>query len=234
MAETPLVLLFDVDGTLVRTGGAGRRAMRTAFESLHGDAERALSVDVRGNTDGRIFMEGLEAMGVKPTPDNVSAVLDAYLDALVDEVARSPGFEVLAGVRPLLDSLGRHLDAAVGLGTGNVRRGAQIKLARGNLGRHFGFGGFGCDSHDRPTLLAVGAERGAERLGRERSDCRVVVLGDTPRDILAARAIGAEVVAVATGGHSMDELADERPTLLVETLEDRRIYELLGISASPR
>lgn len=234
MSARPLVLLFDVDGTLVRTGGAGRRAMQRAFDQLHGESERALSVDVRGNTDGRIFAEGLAAIGVDPTPENLTAVLEAYLDALVGEVARSPGFEVLPGVRPLLEAAGRAPDAAVGLGTGNVRRGAQIKLARGNLGRHFPFGGFGCDSHDRPTLLGIGAERGAAHLGRSTTECRVVILGDTPRDVHGARAIGADVIAVATGGHTLEELRAEEPTLLVETLEDPRIFELLGLSASPR
>lgn len=235
MSETasaePLVLLFDVDGTLVRTGGAGRRALRRAFEALHGSAEGALAVDVRGNTDPRIFGEALSRLGIEPSHAAVSAVLDAYLEALADEVAASDAYEVLPAVPELLEACASRPRTALGLGTGNVARGADIKLARGGLARHFAFGGYGCDSGDRPTLVRRGAERGASRLGEPLEACRVVVLGDTPRDVDAARAIGAEVVAVATGGHALDELEAHSPTLAVATLADPRVAELLGVSA---
>jgi len=219
----PTVVLFDVDGTLVRTGGAGTRALRRAFASVHDAPDAPGAIDVRGNTDGSIVADALASIGVEPTEPAVDAILDAYLEALADEVANSPGYEVLAGVREILESLDGTDGFAIGLGTGNVMRGAAIKLARGGLDRFFDFGGYGCDSSHRPSLVRAGAERGASMLGVGLDACRVVVIGDTPKDIHAAREIGADVVAVATGGHSLDELLAFEPTLAVETLEDERV-----------
>lgn len=223
----PTVLLFDVDGTLIRTGGAGTRALRRAFERVHGMPEAHRAVDVRGNTDGRIVADALAAIGIEPTDDAVSAVLEVYLVELADEVACSPGYEVLPGVTTVLESFVGHPDVVMGLGTGNVERGAAIKLARGGLDHYFGFGGYGCDSSHRPSLVRAGALRGASRLDAPIEGCRVVVIGDTPRDIDAARAIGAEVVAVATGGHPLEELEAHGPTLAVASLEDPRIVPML-------
>lgn len=224
----PTVVLFDVDGTLVRTGGAGSRALRRAFGEVHGAPDAPRAIDVRGNTDGRIVADALALIGIEPTEAAIDHVLDAYLVALADEVAASPGYEVLAGVREILESLDGRDGYAIGLGTGNVMRGAAIKLARGGLDRYFDFGGYGCDSAHRPSLVRAGAERGARKLGVDLGACRVVVLGDTPRDIDAARAIGADVVAVATGGHPLDELAGHGPDLAVESLSDARVRALLG------
>jgi phosphoglycolate phosphatase-like HAD superfamily hydrolase len=101
---------------------------------------------------------------------------------------------------------GRERGAAVGLGTGNVREGARLKLGRVGLFEHFDFGGYGCDAEDRAEVIRIGAERGASALGRTLSECRVVVIGDTPKDVAAAQAIGAECVGVATGSYSVDAL----------------------------
>lgn len=229
MTERPTVLLFDVDGTLVRTGGAGTRALRAAFDRVHGAPDAASSVDVRGNTDGSIVASALEGLGIDPCAISVGRVLDAYLEALAGEVASSPAYQVLPGAETLLRELATSTSHALGLGTGNHVRGAGIKLARGGLARFFEFGGYGSDSHHRPTLIRIGAERGAERFRKPMEACRVVVLGDTPHDVSAARAIGADVIAVATGGHSIDDLRACEPTLAVESLEDPRVHALLTI-----
>lgn len=228
MNSRPTVLLFDVDGTLVRTGGAGTRALRAAFDAVHDAPDATASVDVRGNTDGSIVAAGLRALGLQPSADAVSAIISAYLNALEVEIASSRGYQVMPGVVELLEWLAPSATHALGLGTGNHARGASIKLARGGLDRYFGFGGYGSDSADRPTLIQRGAERGAASLGRGRDTCRVVVLGDTPHDVSAARAIGADVIAVATGGHTLEELAACSPDLVVPTLADPRVRTLIA------
>jgi phosphoglycolate phosphatase len=121
-------------------------------------------------------------------------------------VPRSAGFRVYPGAPELLEALVGRDGVAVGLGTGNLREGARIKLEHARLQHHFAFGGFGCDHEDRAALVRVGAERGASHLGLPLSACRVVVIGDTPKDVAAAQAIGAEAVTVETGGAAAAEL----------------------------
>ena len=116
---------------------------------------------------------------------------------------------------------------ALGLGTGNMREGARIKLGHAGIYHRFSFGGFGDDSIDRPEILAAGAQRGAAHLGLPLPACRVVVVGDTPKDVAAAQAIGAECIAVATGMHSVAELEAHRPTLACQDLNDQRADAVL-------
>lgn len=123
----------------------------------------------------------------------------------------------------LLDALAAHAHVAIGLGTGNLETGARLKLAHGQLWDRFAFGGYGSDAEDRGALLAEGARRGAERLGLPVARVRVVVIGDTPRDVRAGRAIGASVIAVATGGSPLPVLASHGPELAVATLADPRV-----------
>ena len=149
---------------------------------------------------------GLAAAGLEAEPALVDAILRTYLDVLGDEVARAAAFRVLPGVGALLRRVAGEAGVAVGLGTGNLRRGAELKLARAGLDAHFAFGGFGCDHEDRAELLRIGAARGAARLGVDVEDCRIVVVGDTPRDVAAARAIDAACVAVGTSGVTLDVL----------------------------
>lgn len=200
------VLLFDLDGTLVLTGGAGRRAMEQAFAVVCGAHDVLATFSFGGMTDQLIVRTALRGIGQPDDADTVQRVLDAYLERLPDEVARSPQYRVLPGVLPLVESLFGRAGIALGLGTGNIRQGAMTKLARGGLDRFFGFGGFGCDHEDRALLLRTGAERGAEALGLPLEACRVVVIGDTPRDVAAALELGARCVGVGTGGHAPREL----------------------------
>lgn len=234
MTPVATVLLFDVDGTLVRTGGAGSRALRRAFLDVHGDADAVARVDVRGNTDGSIVKEALRALGEPPSEAAVERVLARYLEALEEEVASSPGYEVLPGVDACLRALHGLPGFAVGLGTGNVARGARVKLARGGLDRYFGFGGYGCDSEHRPTLVRRGADRGIAALAPLSAAPRVVVIGDTPRDVHAARENGFDVLAVATGGHPLDELHETGADRVVASLEDASALAFLRGDAPRR
>jgi phosphoglycolate phosphatase len=126
-----------------------------------------------------------------------------------------------------MDMADARANVALGLGTGNIRKGAEIKLGCVDIFRRFSFGGFGDDSIDRPTLLMMGARRGAEKLGIPIGDCRVVVIGDTPKDISAAKAIGADSIAVATGMHDVAELRECGPTAVFATIADDRAVDVL-------
>jgi phosphoglycolate phosphatase-like HAD superfamily hydrolase len=127
---------------------------------------------------------------------------------LAEEMTRCDGYRVHLGIVEAMDALAACADLALGLGTGNIAAGARLKLERGDLWRRFAFGGFGCDHEDRAELLRVGRDRGAARLGRDPSQCRTVIVGDTWRDIRGARAIGAAVIAVGTGGDPLETLCD--------------------------
>jgi phosphoglycolate phosphatase-like HAD superfamily hydrolase len=141
--------------------------------------------------------------------------------------ASTGGIRVHDGILRALDLAEARPEVALGLGTGNMREGARIKLGHAGIYHRFSFGGFGDDSIDRPAILAAGARRGAAQLGLLLPDCRVVVVGDTPKDIAAAQAIGADCVAVATGMHSVAELEAHRPTLACQNLNDQRADAVL-------
>jgi phosphoglycolate phosphatase-like HAD superfamily hydrolase len=212
----PTVLLFDIDGTLMDSGGAGRRAIERAFERIHGRGDACAALAFGGMTDRAIARAGLGAIGAEPSPEAIDAVLAAYLEALGEELSAREAI-VHPGVAAALDAAASS-GAAVGLGTGNLRDGARLKLSRVGLYHRFAFGGFGCDDELRPALLRAGAVRGAQALGASLAACRVVVIGDTPKDVAAAQAIGAECVAVATGSFSPGTLAACKPSYVFDNL----------------
>lgn len=222
----PTVLLFDIDGTLVSTGGAGRRSMERAFAE-HTGASAALDFSFAGMTDRAIVRRGLEGAGRVPDEALLAAVLASYLRVLAGEVAAAAGYVVHGGVPRALEVASSWPGTAIGLGTGNIRDGARVKLGRAGLFERFAFGGFGCDSEDRAELLAVGAERGAAHLGRPRAECRVVVIGDTPKDVAAALAIGAEALGVGTGSYTADDLRGCGAARAFSSLEEAGALEAL-------
>lgn len=219
-----LVLLFDIDGTLVRTGGAGKAAMEAALCEEFGVSLSAEEVPYSGRTDRAIGRDLLTAHEFEPTPANQNRLLDGYLARLPDRL-RTMGGVVCPGVRELLHRLRGQTDVRLGLLTGNVRRGAELKLGHFDLWHYFPAGGFG-DAHEdrddvaRSALAAVGAT----------ADDEVWVIGDTPLDVRCARAVGARVVAVATGWHPLDELAGCRADLALADLGDfRRLPAAWGV-----
>lgn len=226
--RAPTILLFDIDGTLVTTGGAGRRAMERAFEQLTGRRD-ATHFPFAGMTDRAIVRAGLRQVGHADDDSSVERLLALYVSLLGTEVAAASAYGVYPGVVRALDAAARAAETAVGLGTGNVREGARIKLSRGQLHERFAFGGFGCDHEERAELLRAGAKRGAARLGRPENECRVVVIGDTIRDVDAALAIGAEILAVGTGGEDLAVLEARGATLTFRDLDQPgAIDALLG------
>jgi len=206
----PTVYLFDIDGTLISSGGAGRRAMERAFAELTGRGDACQGFTMAGMTDRAIVRAGLVAIGQDAGEAAVERLLQSYLGHLPGEVtaARDAEYRLHRGVLAALDAVRVRPGSAVGLGTGNVEQGARIKLARVGIADRFGFGGFGCDHEDRAELIAVGAARGRRQLGAPTAEILVVVIGDTPRDVRAAHANGAECIAVATGQFSLAELRE--------------------------
>ena len=223
----PTVLLFDVDGTLVTTGGVGRRALEIAFERSFGRRDACRSFRLDGMTDRAIVRTGMQAIGVEPTEALIDRVLVDYLLVLGEEVAAAPDatYRVHAGMAETLDRARAQREVAVGLGTGNIREGARIKLERVGIYDRFPFGGFGCDAEDRTALIRRGAERGAAVLGAPIEECRVVVIGDTPKDVAAATAIGAESIGVGTGSFTAEQLLGAGATHAFSNLAARGAME---------
>ena len=228
MRRRPTVFLFDVDGTLLVTGGAGRRAMRRAFGEVVGHPDALAGIHLGGMTDRLILRQGLETVGRRFEESLVRELLDRYLEHLDEELPRAEGYRVMPGVPQALDFVERLEQVAVGLGTGNVERGARAKLTRGDLNHRFGFGGFGCDHEDRVELLRAGARRGASQLGVPLEEVRLVIVGDTPRDIAAAAALGAQIVAVATGGFDAAALREAGAAEVHRRLDDPAALDALG------
>jgi phosphoglycolate phosphatase len=207
-AMRPTVLLFDIDGTLVTTGGAGRRAISRAFEKLHGRYDACESFSLSGMTDRAIVRKALSLIGVEVTPEAIDALIECYLAFLNEEVQRAEArsYFVHAGMREAVAEARSRSGVAVGLGTGNVRQGARVKLERVGIYDQFAFGGFGCDHEDRVELIRHGASSGAKLLGAPLAECRVVVIGDTPKDVAAAKGIGAVCIGVGTGPYKAEAL----------------------------
>lgn len=197
--------------------------MEEAFRLAIGRAD-VCDFSFGGMTDRAIVRQGLELAGLVVDETRITEIVESYLALLERGFAHEPA-ERIDGALEVLDFVAKHPSSAVGLGTGNVERGAFAKLRSAGLADRFAFGGYGSDHEERPRLLDIGAARGAARLGVARTDVEVVVIGDTPLDVLAARAIGAKVIAVATGTASVGELHATGADLVVETLHDARVVE---------
>ncbi len=206
------LLLFDLDWTLVYTGGAGVRALDRAFEGLFHIPQAMKTVSPDGKTDPAICREMIKVhLRRDPHAGEIEKLCEEYLKHLKIEVAQSDGYRILPGIPELLEILSRRDDILMGLGTGNLEGGATIKLERPNFMRYFKFGGFGSDSEDRPTVLRKGVERGEFLAARKFSRREVVVIGDNERDVLAGKAIGAVTIAVASGPMSLEDLEKTKP-----------------------
>lgn len=211
--------LFDIDGTLIQSGGAGRAALDAAFAEVFGIGDGTRGIMLSGRTDSGIQNELFETHGIEPSPANRQHFLQAYLAHLPRLLAERQG-AILPGISTLLDELAGCSRSLVGLLTGNVREGARLKLEHFGIYHHFSFGGFGDDHGDRDDVARC-AVASLEAIYPERIPPeQVVVIGDTPSDVRCARAIGAQVVAVATGEFTAEQLAAENPDLLLDNLSD--------------
>ncbi len=226
----PIIALFDIDGTLIRAGGAGRRAVELALGEVFAelDLEFSLeSVEFAGRTDPWIVRTALVRYGVNPEAALIDEVLRRYAAHLPRELELASAFEVLPGVRGLLTELSQRDDVVLGLGTGNTEPAAYAKLARGGLDAFFSFGGFGSDHSDRAELLRTGLNRGLEQAGAGLGDAKIVVIGDTPHDVAAANAINAECVAVSTGEYDRAALEGAGARIVVSDLRAAEVRSAL-------
>lgn len=217
--QVPLAIMFDVDGCLISTGGAGAKSWSHAFERLHGVAADIGEFTEAGMTDpqvGRLTFS--RVLGRTPTDREMARLLGAYLERLELEVERSPGYRIMPGVEALLPRL---TDAGILLGvvSGALEAAVHIKLGRGRLSRFFSVGGYGSDSSDRGELTRRAIERCATLHGHTVPPERVLVVGDTPRDIEAAHAAKAIGVGVATGKYTLEALQAAGADHVVPTLE---------------
>ncbi|MBL8820985.1 MAG: HAD hydrolase-like protein [Planctomycetia bacterium] len=216
--STPYVFLFDIDGTLLSSGGAGKMALETAFLNLFGLMEIRKQVPYSGRTDVAIAHELLQAHDIDPSLENISKLQESYLNQLPQALNCKKG-SVLPGVIPLLEALRSSSHSImIGLLTGNIRRGAQVKLGHYDMNHFFSFGGFGDGVHTRNEVAQAAWNEARQFAGVELSPNRTWVIGDTPLDISCARHIGAKVLAVSTGMHPHDELESHKPDLLAASL----------------
>ena len=226
-------MLFDIDGTLVLTGGAGKRAMDRAFADVFGVDDAFAGMSMAGRTDRWLAEQALERHRLPVTPDHLAGFRTRYLAHLAGGI-HEPGVGrrgVMPGVEALLERLEGRPGVHLALLTGNYAEGARIKLAHFDLWRRFGWGMFGDDHADRDAL-ARAALAAAPGHGVALDDAsQAVVIGDTPFDIACARAAGARAIAVATGGHSLDDLRAYGPDLALEDLRD--IETLLAFIGAP-
>jgi phosphoglycolate phosphatase-like HAD superfamily hydrolase len=214
-----IVCLFDIDGTLISSGGAGKSALERALASEFGIDRPIDQLQLSGRTDRAIVRDLFAMHGIAPSPPNWLLLLAGYLRHLPACLASHPG-RILPGVAALLDYLRGRDGVAVGLLTGNVRDGARLKLGHYGIGHHFAFGGFGDLHLDRDDVAREALEAVHGRFNGTVAPERIWVIGDTPLDVRCARCIGARVAAVTTGWHTRNELAAAGPDLLLDDLSD--------------
>lgn len=217
------IVLFDIDGTLLRSGGAGRVSMERALTTVFG-SPGSPEYHYDGKTDRQIVRDlmRLEGFGDEQIDAQMDELLDAYVSGL--EQALTSGDRnvlVLEGVHELLDALDREPNVVVGLLTGNIQQGAHAKLIAAGLDpARFRVNAFGSDHEFRPELPAVAQRRAGELLGREIEGNRLIVIGDTPADIKCGEAIGARAIGVATGRYSVEQLSAFNPYAVFQSLGD--------------
>jgi phosphoglycolate phosphatase len=226
----PAVVLFDIDETLVHTGGSGARSWNAASERLYGLPADIGKHSSAGETDPQVARATFQAvLGRDPVPAELARIYAAYLFNLADDIWKSDQYRVLPGAESTLVHLGEE-GVVLGIISGAMEGAARTKLAPANLNRYFLFGGYGSDSPDRIEVTKAAISRAAA-LCVDLSPSEVYVVGDTPHDITAARAAGAVSVGVASGHYSSDELAAAGPDYVLSSLEEP--FPGVGYTNSP-
>ncbi|MEE2807947.1 MAG: HAD hydrolase-like protein [Verrucomicrobiota bacterium] len=228
MPDFPKVILFDIDGTLLNTGGAGIKAFYTAIENNYpSELEKcggSLSLNMAGSTDSGLAIEIFEALGIEDSINEREAFFSQYIQCLENNLS-DPNYigSLMPGIAELLEKLFDQVNKGkvlLGLLTGNIAVGAALKLKKYRVDKYFCFGAYGDDHHDRNELGPIALKRGASYHDLELSRSQVTVIGDTPKDIYCARAMGAQAVAVSSGSISYEELEDYDPDLLFKDFTD--------------
>ena len=218
MTDGPVAILFDIDGTLITSGGAGTRAWALAFDEVHGVKVDISQFSDLGMTDAEVAVKSFQAvMGRKPQPEELVFLMERHVHYLAQTVETSERYRVLDGAEDLLTDLIRR-GYMLGLVSGNSERGAHIKLSRANLNRFFSFGGFGSDSADRSELTKTALERAELAFGRQIALSQFLSVGDTARDVEAAHAVGIKCVGVATSKFTKQDLLDAGADYVIGSL----------------
>jgi phosphoglycolate phosphatase len=237
---TKKLILFDIDGTLIVSGGAGARAMTRAFEDTWGLSDALRHVDVAGRTDNIILEDALRATDIVAAGEPLDRFKRVYCGYLREELQSGYGVShgngtgngrpkcVLPGIPPLLDALSARADVSLALLTGNFPESAEIKLRHFDLWRYFEWGVYGNEATDRHDLLPIAIQRHLDRGAPSIDPADVIIVGDTPHDVSCAHRGGAKAIAVATGNFTLDALSGCRPDVLVRDLSDHApFFELL-------
>jgi phosphoglycolate phosphatase-like HAD superfamily hydrolase len=226
------LVLFDIDGTLITSRGAGRRAMRIALERVFGTAGGIDRYDLSGRTDTRIVHDVMGALGWEPArvKERLDDFFEVYLGGLMSEIGDGRHVVTLPGVSTVVERLAGSPDVVLGLVTGNIEEGARIKLLPTGLWPHFRVGAYGSDHMDRRVLPSLATRRAHALVGHAFTPTDVVVIGDTPHDIDCARHFGAVAVAVTTGQYTRAQLVADGPDHLFDDLGDveRVLAAVLG------
>lgn len=227
---TPALILFDIDGTLLLSGRAGLRAMTRAFAQAFGVADGFKQASFAGRTDSFLVSQALQAAGLPDTAENHARFRDAYVPLLEEEI-QHPGTGhkgLMPGARELIEALVEHDHLHLALLTGNYRRAAEVKLTHFELWDFFEWGAFSDDAADRNALVPIARQRAEIYDVPPEALERVIVIGDTPHDIECARVAGAMSIAVATGGHTVEELhAAGADVVLADLSDTEKVVALL-------
>jgi phosphoglycolate phosphatase len=230
MPKDPIAILFDIDGTLVNTGGAGAASWRLAFDELYGIPADIGKFTDTGMTDPEVGRQTFEAvLNRKPERKEFTKLMERRLHHLHQTVEESEGYEVLPGVSALLPKL---IDEGylLGIVTGNVEAAGHIKLHRAKLNRFFSFGGYGSDSPDRGELTKIGLQRASLVFGEEISPEEAFTVGDTPLDVTGAHAAGIKCVGVGSHHFDVDQLREAGADYAISSL-DEGLPPLKGVPA---
>lgn len=219
------IFLFDIDGTLISTGGAGTRALSKAFQEVLGVKDVFKNFEMAGKTDIQIIKEGLKIVGLEISIALVNKLVERYLTHLKIEINNNSK-HLKPGVKEFIEFIYKRYP--IGLLTGNLEKGARIKLEPFGLNLFFPIGAFGSDHEDRNYLLPIAVERFVRKFNKHIDFHQCIVVGDTPRDVACAKPYGAKVVAVATGPYPFEELQKTEADIVVESLlEFDKIMKLL-------
>lgn len=215
----PTLLLFDIDGTLLRAPGAGRAAYVRAFNELYGSAYRFEDVSFIGQTDPEVFQEAArQIIRRELNVREYAEVTERFAAVYGEELDKCEQFHLFPGVAELLNHLSGREDVLLGLATGNLETTARLKLRRGGLDRHFSFGGFGSDAPDRPGMVRAALEKARREAGFAGE--RIFIIDDSPHGISAAQQAGIATIAVGTGLSDHGSVLDADPTHFMEDLSD--------------
>jgi phosphoglycolate phosphatase-like HAD superfamily hydrolase len=217
------LLLWDIDGTLITSGGAGMKAMRVALQRVFAIEGSLDDIEFAGRTDRWIARRIFEKFSIAITEENFTRYFDGYIAALPAELA-NPNARVLKGVLPLLNAVAMAPDVVQGLLTGNIRRGAETKLTHHGLWKYFPFGAFADDHELRDHLGTHALQRALAHTGFSFPRKRTWVIGDTPHDIACGKIAGVRTLAVATGSHTAEQLAEHKPDAIMPDLADTNAF----------